>query len=137
MIPLNHAASAAAYQADVTGAQASPLGVDIFSVVKPGDRTQIVFEQNGESAGLYCGDESDGDSLRNCEKIYDTLYAYKIGGIDKVPRPAPPCPPHTDGTRWTCTLRQGVKFHDGSALDANDVVATLAAQWDPNNPLHV
>ena len=62
MIPLNHAASATAYQADVTGAQASPLGVDIFSVVKPGDRDQIVFEQNAEPAGLYCGDETDGDS---------------------------------------------------------------------------
>ena len=30
-----------------------------------------------------------------------------------------------------------MKFHDGSALDANDVVASLARQWDPNNPLHV
>ena len=85
MIPLNHAASAAAYKADVTGAQASPLGVDIFAVVKPGDRQQIVFDQNAETSGLYCGDESDGDSLRNCEQVYDTLYAYKIGGTDTVP----------------------------------------------------
>ena len=25
----------------------------------------------------------------------------------------------------------------GPTFDANDVVTSLAAQWDPNNPLHV
>jgi ABC-type transport system substrate-binding protein len=137
MIPLNHAASAAAYKADVTGAQASPLGVDIFSVVKPGDRQQLVFDQNAETSGLYCGDESDGDSLRNCEQVYDTLYAYKIGGTDTVPSLATSCDPNAAGTTWTCKLQDNVKFADGSALDANDVVASLGAQFDPNSPLHV
>jgi len=45
--------------------------------------------------------------------------------------------PNADGTKWTCTLQQGVKFHDGADFDANDVVATYAAQWDAKNPLHV
>ena len=30
-----------------------------------------------------------------------------------------------------------MKFQDGSAFDANDVVTSFAAQWDANNPLHV
>ncbi len=137
MIPLNHAASATAYQADVTGAQASPLGNDAFWVVKPGDRQQIVFEQNAETSGLYCGDESDGDSLRNCEQIYDTLYTYKIGGTEVIPNLATSCDPNADGTVWTCHLHDGVKFHDGADLDANDVVNTMAVQWDLNNPLHI
>ena len=38
---------------------------------------------------------------------------------------------------WTCTLREGVTFHDGAALDANDVVVSYAAQWDTQHPLHV
>ena len=29
-----------------------------------------------------------------------------------------------------------MKFHDGAALDANDVVASYALSWDTKNPLH-
>jgi peptide/nickel transport system substrate-binding protein len=137
MVPLNHAASAVAYQADVTGAQAGPLGNDAFWVVKPGDRQQIVFEQNSETSGLYCADESDGDSLRNCEQMFDPLYTYKIGGTEVIPNLATECTPNTEGTVWTCKLHDGVKFHDGATLDANDVVTTYAVAWDKNNPLHV
>ena len=44
--------------------------------------------------------------------------------------------PSADSKTWTCKLRDGVKFHDGAALDANDVVASYALQWDTKNPLH-
>ncbi|MGH2537207.1 MAG: ABC transporter substrate-binding protein, partial [Candidatus Promineifilaceae bacterium] len=37
---------------------------------------------------------------------------------------------------WTCTLREGVLFHDGSTLDANDVVTSWVVQWDFEHPLH-
>src|SRR5262249_37682624 len=33
----------------------------------------------------------------------------------------------TDGRRWTFTLREGVRFHDGAPLDADAVVANLQA----------
>jgi ABC-type transport system substrate-binding protein len=29
-----------------------------------------------------------------------------------------------------------VRFHDGTTLDANDVVLSFAAQWDAEHPLH-
>jgi len=38
---------------------------------------------------------------------------------------------------WTCTLRDGVTFHNGATLDASDVVLSMAAQWDARSPLHV
>ncbi|MYB02786.1 MAG: hypothetical protein F4011_08425 [Acidimicrobiaceae bacterium] len=37
-----------------------------------------------------------------------------------------------DGTSWQMKVREGVRFHDGTELDADDVVATFQAQFsDP------
>ncbi|NLD86302.1 MAG: ABC transporter substrate-binding protein, partial [Actinomycetales bacterium] len=36
-----------------------------------------------------------------------------------------------DGLTWTVRLREGVRFHDGSALDSGDVAATYRAVVDP------
>ncbi|MFC4754631.1 ABC transporter substrate-binding protein [Dietzia aurantiaca] len=38
-----------------------------------------------------------------------------------------------DGLTWTVRLREGVRFHDGSALDSADVAATYAAVTDPRS----
>jgi ABC-type transport system substrate-binding protein len=93
--------------------------------------------QNSEPSGLYCGDESDGDALRACEQIFNSLYGYKVAGTDVEPSLAEKCEPDAALTTWTCTLRTGVKFHDGSDFDANDVVLSYAVQWDAKHPLHV
>lgn len=39
--------------------------------------------------------------------------------------------PNQDGTVWTFTLRQGVKFHDGRPMTADDVVASIDRLADP------
>ena len=52
------------------------------------------------------------------------------------PSLAQSCTPNGDLTVWTCDLRQGVKFHDGSLFDANDVVATFTMGLDAASPTH-
>ena len=81
--------------------------------------------QNAEPLSLYCGDETDGESLRACEQINESLYRYEVGGTAAIPALATECTANADSTTWTCKLRDGVKFHDGADLDANDVVAEL------------
>jgi ABC-type transport system substrate-binding protein len=137
MIPIAHGGSGVAFQADNEGAHSSPLGNENMSVISPGSDDQLVWMQNGEPGGLYCGDESDGESLRVCEQIKESLYAYAVGGTDVEPSLATECAPNDDLTVWTCTLQEGVSFHDGSTLDANDVVLSYAIQWDAEHPLHV
>jgi ABC-type transport system substrate-binding protein len=137
MVPISHAGSAAAYKADVTDAQASPLTNEQFAVMGPGDRDEFVWMQNAEPIGLYCADESDGESLRACDQIQEGLYGYEIGGTAPIPALAEECTPNTDGTLWTCNLRQGVTFHNGATFDANDVVLSYAVQWDVEHPLHI
>jgi ABC-type transport system substrate-binding protein len=137
MIPLVHGGSATAWLADVEGAHSSPIGSEYLRVVKPGDRDQLVWMQNSEPSGLYCGDESDGDALRICEQIFDSLYNYEVGGLAPEPALATECTPSTDLKTWTCKLRDGVKFQQGGELDANDVVLSFAVQWDVTHELHV
>lgn len=136
-VPIAHGGSGTAFRADVTGAHSSPLGNEALFAMKAGDRDQIVWLQNGEPGGLYCADETDGESLRACEQVFESLYAYKIGGTDPEPRLAEKCEANADSTVWTCTLREGVKFHDGATLDSGDVLLSYAVQWDAEHPLHV
>jgi ABC-type transport system substrate-binding protein len=97
----------------------------------------LVWIQNAEPLSLYCGDETDGESLRACEQVNEALYAYEVGGTAAVPHLARECTPNDDASVWTCSLQSGVTFSDGAALDANDVVVSYAAQWDTQHPLHV
>jgi len=136
VIPIAHGGSAVAFRADVKNAVSSPLSNEYFAPMTPGDRTQYVFMQNAEPVGLYCADETDGESLRVCEQMTEGLYGYKVGGTAAVPALATECKPNAELTQWSCTLRDGVTFHDGSTLDANDVVMSYSVQWDADNPLH-
>ncbi len=76
------------------------------------------------------------NSLRACAQVLETLYQFPADGVQVQPGLARVCEPSADLTVWTCKLRTGVKFHDGSLLDANDVVLSLVVQWDAANPMH-
>ena len=136
MIPIAHNGSGVAYRADVKDAHTSPLGNELFYTMTPGTRNQFVFMQNAFPPGGYCADESDGEALRVCNQMSEGLYSYEIGGVAAVPALATECKPNDGLTQWTCTLRDGVTFHDGATLDANDVVLSYAVQWDADHPLH-
>jgi len=137
MIPVAHGGSAVAFKADVAGAHSSPLSNELFAVMDPGGRDTLVWMQNAEPIGLYCADETDGESLRACEQINESLLGFEVGGTATVPSLATACDANEDLTVWTCTLREGVLFHDGSTFDANDVVMSYVVQWDAAHPLHV
>lgn len=135
MVPIAHGAAAMAARADLKDVNAPPFGAPRFEFMNPGKDT-LVFMQNAEPISLYCADETDGESLSACQQVVEPLYKYKIDSGEVVPALATSCEPNEDLTVWTCTLRQGVKFHDGSMLDANDVVASWAAGIDASSPYH-
>ena len=136
MIPVAHGGSSTVFQSNVTGAHSSPLGNELFYVVGNGTDT-FVWMQNGEPAALWCTDETDGETLRACEQVYEPLLSFTIGGSTVEPALATSYAANADLTEWTFTMRDGVKFHNGADLDASDVVATFASQWDAKSPNHV
>lgn len=64
--------------------------------------------------------------------IFDTLY-----GADEHNRAQPQMVEghlvENDGLQWTLTLREGLRFHDGSPVLARDVVASLKRWWKRDN----
>ncbi len=137
MIPVAHGGNAAAFKADVEGAYASDIGAEQFALMNPGGREALVWMQNAEPIGLYCADETDGETLRACEQIMQSLLAYEPRTAAVIPSLATEWTANADLTEWTFTLRDGVTFHNGATLDANDVVLSYAVQWDAAHPLHV
>jgi ABC-type transport system substrate-binding protein len=136
MVPVAHGGSGVGFKAAVDGAHASPLTNEVFSGMSVPGQDTLVWMQNAEPISLYCADETDGESLRACEQVNESLYKYEVGGTASLPNLAKVCEPNEDLTVWTCTLNEGILFHDGSSLDANDVVMSLLVQWDASHPLH-
>ena len=136
MVPIAHGTNGIAYKATVDGAQASPLADEMFNLMSVPGQKQLNFIQNGEPISLYCADETDGETLRPCYHIFDTLFWYKPETTVLVPAAADSYTASADLKVWTFTLNKNVKFSDGTAMDANDVVETFVVQWDASNPLH-
>lgn len=136
MIPIAHGTSATAWQAGVTGAVSSPLDDEQFATIDPGGRARLTWMQTASPSTFYCADATDGDSERICQNVFESLYGFKPGTAQVTPALAESCAPNQQLTVWTCHLRSGATFHDGSSLDANDVVASFAAQWDYKQPMH-
>ncbi len=135
MVPIAHGGAFYVAGSDVQGAYAPPWGETAFNVWDNGTDT-LVFVQGNEPISLYCADETDGESLRACAPVVEALYSYDAEGIVQ-PQLATECAPNDDLSVWTCSLRQGVLFHDGTTFDANDVVASFTAGLDAASPLHV
>ena len=134
MVPIAHAGAFFGASAAVSGSNAPPWGHVQLNLWDNGTDT-VVFMQGNEPISLYCADESDGESLRACGQVIEALYSYDIEGNVR-PQLATECAPNEALDLWTCTLRQGVLFHDGSTFDANDVIVSFTAGLDASSPLH-
>ena len=135
MVPVVHSAAGYAARADLVGVNNPPFGSPIHRLIDPGKDT-MVFMKNAEPISLFCQDETDGESLDSCQQVMEGLYVYNTEG-NPVPALATACAANDDLTVWTCELRHGVVFHDGSSFDANDVVASWGAGIDASNPNNI
>ena len=74
---------------------------------------------------------SKGRVLQIIEKIQSRLVRPGRSGKPE-PDLATAWEPNEDGTVWTFHIRDGGRFHDGSALDAGDVVYSIKRVIDPD-----
>ncbi len=135
MVPISHATVGYGALASLEGANIPPFGPPLLSLMKPADGDTVVYMQSAEPISMYCADETDGESLAACRQVLDGLLNYDETG-QAVPALATSWDAAEDASSYTFHLREGVTFHDGSAFNANDVVASFAAALDVNSPYH-
>ena len=78
----------------------------------------LVFASSADPVALDGALISDGESGRVIIQIYEGLVALKPGTTTVVPSLATKWKASPNGKQWTFTLRQGVKFSDGTPMDA-------------------
>ncbi len=87
-------------------------------------------ESSGEKLTLDPGVQTSSDDAVLIFALYNRLVDLN-GAFEVVPELAESWEASDGGKTWTFHLRQGVKFHDGSDFDANDVVYTFKRLIDP------
>ena len=85
----------------------------------------LIFGRGGDSLTLDPALALDGESVKVCDMLYDTLIQYREDTTDLEPALAEAWESSADGLVWTFHLRQGVQFHDGTPLNADAVVFSL------------
>lgn len=75
---------------------------------------------------------ADGGGVTMLSQVGEYL-VLSAPDLRAVPVLAESWSPNSDGTMWTFKLRQGVKFHNGKEMKADDVVATFDRLANPDN----
>jgi len=78
---------------------------------------------------------SDGESIRAITQIFETLIGLKPGTTDLVPALATKWEVGPDAKTYTFTLRDGVKFTDGTDFNAEAVCANFDRWYNFKGPL--
>jgi peptide/nickel transport system substrate-binding protein len=96
----------------------------------------LVWAHGADASGLDPAQETDGESLNIAANIFDGLVRFKTGGTEIEPSLAEKWDISPDGKTYTFHLRAGVKFTDGTPVNADAVVFSLERQRDENHPAH-
>ena len=100
------------------------------------DHNTMVFGRGSDSVGLDPGLETDGESFKVCDNIYETLVGYDSESTSVVPQLAHSWDVSADQLTWTFHLRRGVQFHDGTPFDADAMLFSLGRQFYADHPFH-
>jgi peptide/nickel transport system substrate-binding protein len=136
-VPVVHNSSAFAFRKTVKDVKPSPLNLESFLPVSVEGKDGLIFARSADSVGLDPVDESDLESVMVCAQITEPLVAFEPGTTKIVPALAERWEVSGDLRTWTFYLRRGVKFQDGTDLDADAVVFNFERWWDKANPYHV
>jgi peptide/nickel transport system substrate-binding protein len=101
-----------------------------------GHHNTLVYARGTDSVGLDPALEDDGESLKVCDNIYETLVTYDAGSTAVVPQLASSWDVSNDQLTWTFHLHRDVTFHDGTPFNAEAMLFSLGRQFYADHPQH-
>jgi peptide/nickel transport system substrate-binding protein len=117
--------------ANKTGAAASSSTSASTSSAPAAKGGTVKFGQQAPAASINPLTIDDVGGLNVITQTAEFLTFDRVGTLE--PMLATKWTPSAGGRVWTFTLRQGVKFHDGSTMNADDVVYSFKQLADPKN----
>ena len=91
---------------------------------------QIIFGAAGAPSMFDPLYATDGETFRVVRQMTEGLVAFTPGTADVEPALAQSWEQSSDGLTWTFKLQEGVKFHDGTPLDAAAVCYNLDRMYN-------
>lgn len=113
------------------------LGMGLFnSCLEPSSppANTLVFGKAREAVTLDPANVTEGESASVVVNIFDTLVRFEKNSTTIRPWLAKSWKVSHDKLTWTFYLQQGIRFHDGSPLDAHAVKFNYDRQKDPQHP---
>ncbi|NNE44804.1 MAG: ABC transporter substrate-binding protein [Gemmatimonadetes bacterium] len=96
----------------------------------------LIYGRGMDAVGLDPAHESDGESFKICDNVYECLVRFADDGTDVEPQLATSWTTSPDGKTWTFHLRRDVKFHCGHDFSADAVAYSIERQWGAREPRH-
>jgi peptide/nickel transport system substrate-binding protein len=98
------------------------------------DPGSLIYARAGDALLLDPARITDNESVEVVEELFDRLIHWQPGSTETIPGLATRWELDPGGREWTFHLRPGVKFHDGTPVDAAAVVFSLERQRAPTPP---
>ncbi len=98
--------------------------------------TSFIFARGADAQKLDPADVDDGESVNTMAQMLEGLVGFAPGTLDIEPRLATDWSISGDGLRYTFSIREGVRFHDGTPLTAETARFSFDRQMDPAHPAH-
>lgn len=99
---------------------------------KPGNT--LIYGRGEDSKTLDPINAETGETVKVLLNLYDTLVAFADETMEIEPSLATSWATSEDGLTWTFQLRAGVRFHDGTPVDADAVIFSIDRLRQDNNP---
>lgn len=98
--------------------------------------TTLTLVRGGDCVSLDPARAVDSESHLVLSQVYEGLVRLKDGTLKVEPALAESWTLSPDGREWIFRIRQGVRFHDGSPMNAQAAATSIMRQVDPAHPLH-
>jgi ABC-type transport system substrate-binding protein len=106
----------------------------LLAACAPAEPSALIWARSADSSTLDPAEIEWGEDAKVSQNIFEPLVTFKPDSVELEGRLAKSWMFSPDGKTLTFELQENVKFHDGTTLDADDVVFTFERLMNQHHP---